>query len=141
MDVIRRFATDPALEEGGVWFDIGEGARLKIARAGNTRYWSFLRELTRGKEREIKLGVIADEVLTAITNKAMARAVLLDWQGLSENGTPVPYSEAKAEELLATLPDFRRLVLGYAGEVEAYRRAEHEEAEKNSGRSSASTST
>ena len=49
MDIKKTFATDRQLEEDGAWFDVGDGGRVKVARAGNQRYRKLLRALTRGR--------------------------------------------------------------------------------------------
>ncbi len=44
MDPYEQFATDAVLVEEGAWFDIGDGARLRVARAGNRRFRPSLRK-------------------------------------------------------------------------------------------------
>jgi hypothetical protein len=69
--------------------------------------------------------------------------VLLDWQGLQRGGAPVAYSPREAAAILAdpAYKDFRDLVVELAGDQEAYRERDLEDAEKNSATSSAGSST
>lgn len=43
---LSAFKTDPEKDKNGVWFDIRDGLKLKVARLGNERYQRKIRELT-----------------------------------------------------------------------------------------------
>lgn len=121
MDPYKLFATDPVLVEEGAWFDIGDSARLKIARAGNRRYLEQLRAQTRGKERRIARGLLSEDEALDIYVGALAGAVLVDWEGLTEHGEALAYTPEKAEALLREMPTFRKLVEGCADDIEGFR--------------------
>ena len=121
MDPYKQFATDAVLVEEGAWFDIGDDARLRIARAGNRRYLEQLRVLAGGKERRIACGLLSEDEALDIYVGALARAVLVDWEGLSEHGEPLAYTPEKAEALLREMPVFRKLVEGCASDIEGFR--------------------
>ena len=52
---------------------------------------------------------------------ALARAVLVDWEGLTERGEALAYTPEKAEALLRDMPTFRKLVEDCAGDIEGFR--------------------
>jgi len=141
MDLKKQFETDRALEEEGVWYDVGDGGRVKVARANNRRFRDRFRALARGKERQIQQNILPEDVAEELLCKAMAHGLLLDWSGIEDNGAAVAYSEQAATEMLKRYPDFRRLIDALADNMEAYRAAREEDAEKNSAPSSAGTST
>jgi len=62
----------------------------------------------------------------------MARAILLDWEGVEEDGKSLPYSVKNAERLLLELKDFRDFIHGISTTMEIYKMQEEEETEKNS---------
>lgn len=125
---ISRFATDLGLEEEGVWVDIGEGAQLKVARVGNPRYRSRVRELSKPYKRQIRADILPEDMSDEIVLRAFSETILLDWKGIEDdNGEPIPYSHENAYELLKGLRDFRTLVADVAQEQETFRRVEAEE--------------
>lgn len=137
---ITAFKTDATLETEGVWVDIGDGAKLKVARLGNPEHKRIAQRLSRphrgileGKNLKAQA-----EVAERLGIQAAAQAILRDWEGLEEeDGTAIEYSTEKAMELLA-IADFRDLVLEIADSMEAYRAEEIAESEGNSARVSAS---
>jgi hypothetical protein len=140
MDLKKQFETDQKAEERGVWRDVGEGARLKIARKGNPRYRRVFREKTRGMEQQMRLSVIPDDVADQIICEAMAEAILLDWDGIDDAGESIEYSRGAALKFLLKYPDFRDLVDGLSEQIDAYRTDNLASTEKNSGRRSGSSS-
>ena len=137
------FKTDLGREDGGVWVDLDATARVKIARTGNSRYRDLLRAKLKPHRRAIQAETLSDDIADRLLAEVMAETVLLDWQGLTENGEPVAYSTAKARELLSdpALKDFRELIGQLAGDMELFREQDLAAAEKNSPKSSAGKSS
>lgn len=129
---LSRFTTDSTLELNGVWVDIGEGAKLLVARVGNPRYRERLRALMKPYKRQIRTDTLPEDLSEDMVLRAFSETILLGWEGLEDdNGAAVPYSREKAYELLRDLRDFRAMVAEIAQEQEAYRAVEAE-AEGNS---------
>ena len=141
MDPYELFDFDAELAEAGVWFPFAGGSKLRIARRDNPRYREALRALAKGKERLIQLKSISEGDLHEICMRGLARGVLLDWEGLTRKGEPLPYSEDNAAMLLIDLPGFREQVESCADNAVAFRAEDEEDAEKNSERSCASISS
>ncbi len=131
MDLYQQFETDETAEAEGVWVTIGIGARLKIARAGNPKHAAAIKRLSAPHIRPgMRMADIPDDVFSTITKEAVAESILVDWEGITRNGVPVPYS--KAEALAACgLKDFYNLVLTTSQSIEHYRKARIQELEKN----------
>lgn len=136
MDLRKRFATDPELELNGVWVEIGQGARVKVARTNNKRYTERMQALMRPHRRQLRMGQLDDEVFDAILIRVVAETVLLDWENLEDGGKPIPYNTENAMRLMTEFPDFRNVVAEIAQEMETFRAVELADAEKNSERSS-----
>jgi hypothetical protein len=109
-------------EVEGVWHDLAEGVRIKVARAGNPR----AEELSVKKilaAREQGGGSISPEQLKRIGREVMAEAILVDWSGVTdEAGIPVPYSKEKALEFLSDpeLHDLEKTVDQLSGQRRHY---------------------
>ena len=142
MKISKRFATDHALEEDGTWFDIGDGGQLKVARKNNRRFKQKMRELIRGKERQLQLNTLPEEVADDILLEAMSHTILVDWKGIEDEADkPMRYSVARAKESMKAHPDFRELVEALSDDMEAFRVKQTASTEKNSVSASGSSST
>jgi hypothetical protein len=132
MDIRKRFGTSRELETDGVWVDLGDGSKIKVARIGNSRYNEVFQKLIAPFRRQVRMGNIPNEVADEILVKAMARTVLLDWEGIAEDGKAVPFSVENAYRLMKEYPDFRNVVSEVAQEMETFKEIDTEDATKNS---------
>lgn len=144
---------DLDLEVEGVWRTYGEGlvppgeplAEFKIARIGTPQYRAFVDKVQRKHAFAIRAGdEHAEEIVTDITNQAIARFVVIDWRGLhDDDGNEIPYSPERAYEFLSDpeMHDFRNWVFAIAGNAHNYRAASAREALGNSSTSSTGTSS
>lgn len=140
---IARLKTDPAREDEGVWVEVGDGASLKLARIGNRRYREATQRRFKPYRRALRAGTLSEATSEQLMAEVLAETVLLDWRGLMDRGTPVPYSVDQAKAVLCdpAYREFRDLVVELAGDMQSYREADLEDAEKNLGTSSSGTST
>ena len=129
---LGKFRTDRAREDEGVWTDIGDGARLKLARIGNRRYRELVQRVFRPHRRALRSGTLPEETSEALMSDVIAETVLLGWDGLLLDGRPVPYAPERARAVLAdpAMRDFRDMVVELAGDMEMYRQQDLEDAEK-----------
>lgn len=121
MDIFNSYATDTKREEEGSWVDLGGGAKLLIARAGNKKYSRLLSTLV--EKNKIALDQktdAADELSDDIMVEVFSKSILLGWQGLSFKGEPITYSVENAAKLLA-LKDFRTDVATHSKNIDNYR--------------------
>ena len=107
MDIRKAFATSRELEEEGVWVDLGEGARLKIARIGNPANRDLMRRKMKPHRTALRADKLPEDILNRITIEVMAETILLGWEGLTEGGQPLPYTRENAIQQLTELKDFR----------------------------------
>lgn len=121
LDIFQQYATDESLENNGTWFEIGGGARVLIARTGNKGYVKYL---TKEVERYKVTLDVGDDIAAAkseqIMTEAIAKHILLGWEGISYKGEPLDYSYENAKTLLAH-KDFKRDVMKFAEDMEAYK--------------------
>lgn len=131
MDIKKQFGTDRKAEEAGVWVDIGQGARVKIARDTAAPYRKKLQDVIRPYRGAITAGAMDDREAHKLFARAAAGTLLLDWQGVEVDGVGVPYSVDAAEQLMVEVPDFYKTIKSFAEDATLYR--EHCEAaeEKN----------
>lgn len=86
----------------GTWVNIDERTSLKIGIIGGPYHKRVSRDLVKEHKkvlRTLRLDDHASEV-EEIEVKALSKAILLDWKGLTIDGEEVPYSEEKAYEIL-----------------------------------------
>lgn len=124
MDIYKTFATDAELELEGVWHDVGDGARLKIARADNTNFKRKMKVLAHGRERIISLGMLSEEESETLLGESMACTILMDWAGIEDGGKSITFSVDAAAELLIEHAGFRDLVETLSMDFEHYRPAD-----------------
>ena len=110
MDLAKTFRVDETKELDGVWVALGEGAEVKIAKAMNPRFKDLIRAEMGRYKQAIQAQTLDDETAERVLISVMARTILLDWRGITEEGEEIPYTPEKAEEYLTNYVDFRDFV-------------------------------
>lgn len=129
---LSTFDLDDKLSVEGQWVPIGKSAKLKIARLNNEKYREFIKQKTKPYRSAMRAGTVDDELMTEIMVQAMARTILLGWDGLTDKGEAVPYTIETAERLLRDKEPFRELVASLANDQQLFQEAEIADGEKNS---------
>ncbi len=111
---ITSLITNKDLENEGVWIDGPEDSKFKIRSADSKPYKARLAALSR-RENPAKLRKDV-QLQTRLTIEAMASDLLLDWQGIKENGTDLAPTEANKIKLL-NIPQIRDLIATEAQDV------------------------
>lgn len=95
---------DPIKLEEGDWVEnIPEWGdlRLKVKGIRNKAWVRMQRILMDAVPKKMKIGGRIDETeQDKITTSLLLNTCLLDWSGLEDDVTPIPYSKEKASELL-----------------------------------------
>lgn len=138
---LNKFKTDSTLEEAGVWVELGDGAKVLVARMYNRRYKQEFQKLMRPYRIQARTETLADETAEDILIKCMASTILLDWQGVFIDDKEIPYSPSNAEKILSEFKDFRNIISEFSQNMELFRANEEREAAKNSVKSSGGSST
>jgi len=132
MDLYQQFQTDEQKEVDGVWVPLSATARLKIARMGNRKYRDCIKRLS-GPYRVAGLNnQIPGDVYQQLVREAVAETILVDWEGITTDGLPRPYSKAAALTFCTELKDFYDFVLTAADSMETFRVNGQAVLEKNS---------
>jgi hypothetical protein len=88
----------------GKWVDLGDGVRVRVVRADNTE----ARKLRMLLERPYRGRDIPVSKLEEITSVTIARTVLKDWEGVTDDGgNAIPFSPDEATRIFKKYPDFR----------------------------------
>ena len=128
---LDRFQTNEAAETEGVWVDLSDTARVKVARLNNPRYQAHVQAAMKPYRHQVRAGTLPDSVLEKITIEAMASTILLDWKGVTRAGKELKYSSKAATEALTELRDFRECIAEIAQSAEMYRQQAVEDASGN----------
>jgi hypothetical protein len=134
MGTYRNFRTDATIEREGLILDLGDSGKFKIARAGgaNDKYQQKLFQLLRPHRRAMQLGTLDPKVDRAIAVEAFVDAILLGWEGVTdENGEALAYSRAAAMKLFTDLPDLLSQLQQSAGDASLFREEYTESDAKN----------
>lgn len=125
--------TDLTREVEGVWVPLDENASVLVARFNNKKHAAAIERLRAPYRAQISTGRgISDEVSNKIALESMLEAILLDWKGiLGDDGKELPFTKENARVALE-IKDFRDIIAGIALQREIFRKAEVEEAVKNS---------
>lgn len=106
----------------GRWVTHPSGARLLIARAGNSKYLKATDRYEAPFRRDIQRGKLASNDQVDILARSMAAAMLLDWEDVRDmDGNVIPYSKETAFKALRHDIAFRNFVMDAAIEDEAAR--------------------
>lgn len=125
MDLSAKYGFDAQLAEGQ-WVDIGDdGAKLRLAMWGNPRFEKFL------DPHRQRCRTTGDDVPEAVYEEAIAKFVLLDWEGIEEQGSAVEPTDANRLRMLRTYSGFKALVIGEASKIKNFQRKADEAEIKN----------
>lgn len=115
MDISKRKVDSAAIEQGG-WVGKKHGSPLdgwgdlclRVRGIDSTDFKAFQnREIAavdaNGRDDE---GRIKPDVQAQITARTLLEVILIDWDHLTEDDKPLPYSQEQAKEFL-TNPDYR----------------------------------
>ena len=131
MDLKKMFGTDITAEKEGVWYDLGNGAQIKVARLGNENNKRVSKRISTPYKFQIQRGTLSDDVQLQLSIAAIAESILIDWKGLIYDGVAIEYSVDNAIKLLTELKDFRDQVIVIANDLELFRQKEVQAEEKN----------
>jgi len=121
MDFSKAFELDEKLVQEGRWFPVGEGAECKIARTGNPKYKELLRAKLGIYEQSLSQKLLDDHTADTVLIEVMAKTILLDWKGFTDQGVEVKYSVALATKYMTKFEEFRNFVARNADNMQAYK--------------------
>ena len=121
-------------EKDGVWIDIDTSTRLCIARMYNPKFNKLFERLAAPYKNAVKRGLLSDDKANELMNKAVSKTILIGWEGLTSNGTPLKYSADAAFDILSDkrYATFRQMILDIAEDEVVYRAEEIDETGKKS---------
>lgn len=117
------FEIDPILAEQGAWLDMGRGARVKIGRNGSRRFRETVARLLKENAHRAVNGAFPEDVQEELTLRAVSEAIVLDWEGFTLNGEPLPYSPENAYRVLSNprMEELRERWLNFSLDVSKFR--------------------
>ncbi len=121
MDLKKTFGTDKEKEKKGIVKQIGEGAWVRIARIGNPDYERVLTAASKPYRLQIQRGTLDPKIQDKLYIEVIAKTVLLDWGGLTDNGAIVEYSVENAIAMLTGYADFLEFIVAEANRLENFK--------------------
>lgn len=126
------FSTNPDKEVEGVWEDFGDGARVLIARIGNKKFLEAYGKIPKGMQRMLERNILSDGKADELICGVMAETIILDWEGVADDGKEVSYSLENVKAMLLKHPNFRQLIWEIAQEAQRFHDEEKATTVKNS---------
>ena len=124
----QRYGTSSEKEREGVWVNLGDDLKVKIARANNPTHSKATERLIKPFRRQVLNNTLPQEKQVEITVKAMATGIVKDWEGLEDDdGKTIDYSVDSCVELLTDYKDFREEIAEISQSMEMFRNEEIEE--------------
>jgi hypothetical protein len=131
MAKLSKIKRDPNTAEQGAWVNnVLDDICLKVAASNNKKYSEEVKRLMKPHLRSYKNNPAFDGIFEDFQNKAMAKAILLDWKNIeNEDGTQLAYSETAAYNLLKDPEnkELRDLVIALSEENEVFRKEVQED--------------
>jgi hypothetical protein len=128
------YETDTALENEGAWVEITSELKIKVAALGNKAHQEAIEKFFKPYKAQKRSNMIDDTLEEELHTKAIAKAILIDWQGMTDRkGKELPYSFENAYFLLSdpAMRRFKNDVIMIAKEAETFKNKELEESVKN----------
>jgi hypothetical protein len=130
MDIDNAFS-NPETEKEGVWVDYRDGSKIKIARIGNPIFTRTYDNKLKPHRRKQRAGTMETELEVRVLCEVVAKTIILDWKGFTQDGKEFKYTEKRAFELLEKSIDFRNEVVDLATAEETFHQEDAEDSEKN----------
>lgn len=109
---IATFQKDASLADGGVWVEF-EDARFKIRSTDSPTYRRILAALVKQKGTRVQKDA---EALLDVSIEGLAKAVVIDWENVEENGQPLPCTLENKLKVLEIEP-IRNFIAGEAQDL------------------------
>ena len=136
LDLGKNFSSNEEKEAEGVWEDFGDGAGLLIASSHNKKFQKLYRKVPAGIREQMNNGTLSDDIARSIMAGIFAKALLLGWRKISDEGKELTYSEEVAKEQLVKYKRLANFVWERAEDQTRFQNEEIEEEVKNSKSSS-----
>ena len=130
---LSRIATDPKMEQDGVWVNYLGDIRLKIARMGTPKYMEHLAKISKPHKSKIRTTEQDIDLIRGLTNQCLAATVLLDWENVQADSEDIVYTPEIGLKMIIDpqYHDFRQFVLQQSQDAEEYRAKSVEDSVKN----------
>ncbi len=101
-DLNEEFGSNETAEIEGVWCYLGEEAKVKVARLGNTKTQQAYRKIPKAIRRQLDEGTMGNTQTRQFMSKFMASHILMGWEKMFDGGKVLPAysSEVGAQFLL-----------------------------------------
>ena len=93
---ISKLKQDESLAADGVWVEM-EDARFKIRSTDSKTYRKAMTKIAKRNQTRLRKD---PEAIHEATIEGLADGILIDWQGIEENGQPLPCNDANKRKVL-----------------------------------------
>jgi hypothetical protein len=134
MGTYAKFKNSEQHEKEGVWLDLGDAGRFKLARAGgsNKKFARLLSKTFRPYRRRLQTDTVENEEVQDLLIKTYAKTIVIAWEGVTdEDGNEMQFTVENCIKLFKDLPDLFSEIHEAATEAEMFRAQISEDDTKN----------
>lgn len=107
MDVMKQFAFDKEASEQGKWFQLGPEARIKMRSLNSAHSRAVRTKLEAPYKTILNAGQdLPKDVAEQMLKDQFVESLIIEWEGLTANDEPMPYSKANAIKLMTDAEGF-----------------------------------
>lgn len=117
---ISKFKADEEKAEG-VLIPLDETTKVLLAYTGSSKHQKALNKIFRKYRVALQNKMLDIEQQRRIMCEVLAETTVLGWEGMTENGDPIPYSKEAALRLLQEYPVFYTWVTDNAEDLDNFR--------------------
>jgi len=121
MDILKEFGVNEDLAQDGVWFNLGQGTKIKMAHADETnpRFAAALQRWARKHKVELQTGKMDEGDARKVMLDVFIECIILDWEGMNFDGEELQFSADNIRKVLG-VPKFFRMIQELAMKHEAF---------------------
>lgn len=101
MDIIKNFSFDKEASEQGKWFPLGPKERIKMRSMSSAHSRAVRAKLEAPWKITLNAGgTLEDFVTDQMAKDQFVESLIVDWEGLTNDGEEFPYSKANAIRMM-----------------------------------------
>lgn len=101
----------PDLKEGGNWINLGGGATVKVAMAGNKNYKKAVEEIKTEKKYALEYGKLTDQEIKDLDIEIEAKTIFLDFKNIQVTENQPSENSLEVRKTMLQFDEFRDLIL------------------------------
>lgn len=123
MDILKRFATDPELENNGTWLELGDDASMRVLSVYSKDAKAAMLRIESRNKKYTRTGSPVPDALQTKNDRDLCCALVPEWKGVVLDGETLDCTQENKELVFGDprMRQLRQLVIGFAVQADSYR--------------------